>query len=72
MMHCVVQWLEKTACRYPDHIAFVDEKASYTYQQVRRMALSIASHIKDRLLGRKHPIAVFIELIATPHMMWGE
>lgn len=61
MIHCVVQWLEKTARRYPDHIAFVDEKTSYTYQQVRRMALSIASHIKDRLPGGKHPIAVFME-----------
>lgn len=61
MQNSVVQWLEDTARRYPDKVAFVDEKNRYTWAQVRQMALSVAKHIEDKLYAKKQPIAVYME-----------
>lgn len=61
MKHCVLQWLEETACKYPDKIAFVDENKCYTYKEVRQKALSLAFNIKEKLRNGKHPIAVYMQ-----------
>ncbi len=61
MQNSIVQWLEKTAARFQDKIAFVDEKGSYTWAQVRQKALSIASNIEKVVPGRKKPVAVYME-----------
>ena len=43
---------------YPDKTAFVDERHSYTFSQVRQMAMSIASHIRETVPGSRQPVAV--------------
>lgn len=40
MKMCVLQWLEETVRNYPDKTAFVDERTSYTYGEVRQRALA--------------------------------
>lgn len=61
MQNSVVQWLEGTARKFPNHTAYVDENCEYTWAGLRRTALSIASNIERVLHGRKQPIAVYME-----------
>ncbi len=61
MQNSVVQWLEATAKRFPDRIAFVDEKKQYTWDELRRTGLSIAEEINAALQGHKLPVAVYME-----------
>lgn len=61
MKMCVLQWLEETARKYPDKTAFVDERVSYTFSEVRQRALSIAFHIRGKLHCKKQPIAVHMK-----------
>lgn len=61
MQNSVLQWLENTAKNFPNHTAYVDENKSYTWQEFRQAALSVASNIKNSLLGKKHPIAIYME-----------
>lgn len=61
MQNSVVQWLEDTARRFPDKVAFVDERNTYTWSQVRKMALSVAMHIWDEIHAKKQPIAIYME-----------
>lgn len=60
MVYNVLTWLEETAARLPDKLAYVDGDVSYTYAQVRRMAVSVAANIRAVLPGKKHPVAVFM------------
>ena len=61
MQNSVVQWLEYTARRSPEKTAFVDEKGSYTWAEVRRNVLSIAKQIEKTIPGGKQPVAVYME-----------
>ena len=61
MQNSVLQWLEHTAKIFPNHMAYVDENKSYTWGEFRQRALSIASKIKTKLPGKKHPIVVYME-----------
>ena len=61
MQNSVVQWLEYTARRFPEKTAFVDEKGSYTWAEVRRKVLSIAKQIEKTIPGGKQPVAVYME-----------
>lgn len=61
MQNSVVQWLEDTAAKFPDRIAFVDENHKYTWSELRHTVLSIASSIEKAVSGRKNPIAVYMK-----------
>lgn len=61
MKNSVVQWLEETAARYPDKVAFADEKKSYVWREVREKAMAIACCIEEALPGGKRPVAVYME-----------
>ncbi len=61
MQNSVIQWLEQTARRFPERTAYVDENRRYTWAELRRTALSIASQIERTLPGRKQPVAVYME-----------
>ena len=61
MQNSVVQWLEKTARKFPERTAYADENKRYTWAELRQAALSIATHIEAALSGRKRPVAVYIE-----------
>ena len=64
MQNSVVQWLEETAQRFPERPAYADENRRYTWAELRRTALSIASHIEAALPGRKRPIGIYMETSA--------
>ena len=61
MQNSVVHWLEYTARRFPEKTAFVDEKVSYTWAEVRRKVLSIAKKIEKIIPDGKQPVAVYME-----------
>ena len=61
VQNCVLQWLEETARRFPERTAYVDENKQYTWRELRKTALSIASHIDKELPDRKQPVAVYME-----------
>lgn len=65
MQNSVVQWLEKTARKFPNHTAYVDENQEYTWFELRCIAISIASNIERTMPGRKQPIAVYMEQSAN-------
>lgn len=61
MQNSVVQWLEATARKFPDCIAYADEERSYTWEELRRTALSVAAQIQKLVPQPKQPIAVYME-----------
>lgn len=61
MQNSVVQWLEQTAKKFPNNTAYADENRQYTWEELRKTALSIAAHIEKTLPGRKQPVAVYME-----------
>ena len=61
MQNSVVQWLESTAEKFPEKIAFADEKKVYSWIELRRTVLSIAAYIEQIVPERKQPIAVYME-----------
>lgn len=60
MITNVTYWLDQTANRLPDKIAFVDEKKSVTFKNMQRCAKAIASRIIDRGFLKK-PIVIYID-----------
>lgn len=61
MKNSVTYWLDETADRFPDKIAFADEEKCYTYAEVRKKALSIAYHIKEHQTRGGVPVAVYMD-----------
>lgn len=60
----IVQWLEITAGKFPYKTAITDGSVSYTWQEVRQRALSIADNIEKVIRVRKQPVAVYMEKTA--------
>ncbi|MCI8550406.1 MAG: amino acid adenylation domain-containing protein [Lachnospiraceae bacterium] len=61
MLNCVTRWLDETAGRFPDKTAFSDINHSYTFSEVRKMAVSIAHNIHMELGRTKQPVAVYMD-----------
>lgn len=61
-MNNVVEYLQKSAFRFPNKIAFKDEKKSITFRQLDQYSRKIAKEI-HRMLGeeKNEPIAVYME-----------
>lgn len=57
----VLEYLERSAEKYPEKIAFADENRAFTYREVRELAQRIGSFIGNRCKGRKQPVAVLID-----------
>ena len=58
MVTNVLEWLEKSAEKYNDKIAYSDEESSLTFLQVKSLAQSIGSALIERGADG-NPIAVF-------------
>lgn len=56
----VTYWLDKTANRLPDKIAFVDKKKSVTFRELQLNSKAIATWIIQKGLFKK-PIVIYIE-----------
>lgn len=60
MANLVIDYLEDTAKKYPNKIAFADRKDEITFDELRRGALNIATFLIDKGLFKK-PILIFLE-----------
>lgn len=61
MVNTIAEYLKKTAKKYPDKVAFRDEKRSVTFFELDRCAMALASVIHERLCGAtKQPIGVYL------------
>lgn len=60
MANLVIDYLEMTAQKYPDKVAFCDRKDSISFSELRKGALCIASWLIDKNIFKK-PILVFLE-----------
>lgn len=61
MINSVAYWLDRTAERFPKKTAFVDKEHHYSFDEVRKQALSIACHIRRVLPDGKYPIIVYMD-----------
>ena len=71
MIKTITDYLDATALRLPEKIAFVDEHRSVTFAEVREESRRVASALAD--LGiRKQPVAVFMDkCVECIHAMLG-
>lgn len=60
MRSTVLSYLEGSAVKYRDKVAFFDEKTEITFYGLRNKALDFASYIKGRLDGKRNPILVYL------------
>lgn len=58
-MKTILQQLENYKNRFPDKIAFADEKNSFTYKTFVENSKKIACEILNKIQGKNQPIAVF-------------
>ncbi len=60
MLHIVTQYLKKSATLYPNHLAFIDNKVTMTYEDTLLQAEKIAYKLSSSSLFKK-PIAVLMD-----------
>ncbi len=60
MLHIVSQYLRQSACNYPDHPVFVDNRITLTYKEALSEAEKIAFYMVSHGMFKK-PVAVMME-----------
>ncbi len=60
MRTSVLSYLEDSAIRYKDKVAFFDEKNEITFGGLKSRSLDLAEHIKSILHGKRNPILVYL------------
>lgn len=60
MLTSVLSYLEDTAKRLPDKIAFFDKDKELTFLQLRNKALDLAFYIKGHFDSKRNPILVYL------------
>lgn len=62
MMHLVTEYLEDTAIRFPNKVAFVDDARDITFQALREEALKVAYRLRAVTDDAKQfPVLVYLE-----------
>jgi len=61
MQKNVTEWLDRTARRFPDRTAIVDESGLLSFREYRQKSLAIARELILRGIRRREPVAVYIE-----------
>lgn len=56
----VTYWLDQTAQRLPDKIAFADERKAVTFHELKTQAMALATQILEKGLFKK-PVVVYLE-----------
>ena len=56
----VTYWLDQTADRLPDKIAFADEKKEITFRELRAQAMALATQMLQKTLFKK-PVVIYLE-----------
>ncbi len=60
MRTSVLSYLEETAERLPDKVAFFDAENKITFMELRNRAVDLGFHIKDTVQGRRNPILIYL------------
>lgn len=60
MIRIATDYLDESAARFPDKAAFVDEKRTLTFSQLKNEAYSVAGGLLEAGL-KKDPVAIFLE-----------
>lgn len=60
MRSTVLSYLEESAVKYRDKVAFFDERSEITFHDLRSRALVLASYIKSRVDGKRNPVLVYL------------
>lgn len=60
MKNSVLCYLEKTAKRLPDKIAFFDLEREITFKELRNQAMDLAFAIRSAISGRRNPILTYL------------
>lgn len=60
MRSTVLSYLEESAIKYRNKVAFFDEKDEITFHDLRSRALDLAAYIKSHLNGKRNPILVYL------------
>ena len=56
----VTYWLDQSAARLPDKIAFADERKEITFGQLRTQAMALATQMLEKKLIKK-PVVIYLE-----------
>ena len=59
MKNSVLCYLEETAERLPEKIAFFDVNEEITFEELRKSAIDIAFAIQEKVEGRRNPILTY-------------
>ena len=57
----LIDYLDKSAEKFPSKVAFSDEFKSYSYKDIQDISKEIANKINELLNDKNNPIAVFID-----------
>ena len=60
MQYSVLEYLEESARKYPDKVAFLEQKQEMTFSETKRRALCIAKAIREACALRRQPILVYL------------
>lgn len=60
MQRSVLEYLEETAKRLPDKVAFFDAKTEITFAQLREKAIDLAFVLMDKMKKRRNPVLVYL------------
>lgn len=61
MQKNVTEWLDRTAERFPDKAAIVDEWEMLSFREYRQKALAIAAELISSGVGPREPVVVYME-----------
>ena len=72
MKNSVLCYLEETAARLPDKVAFFDAEGEITFEKLRKSAVDIAFAIQEKVGGRRNPILTYIpKSVKILLLSWG-
>lgn len=60
MKNSVLCYLEETAQRLPDKVAFFDANNEITFSELRRKSIDLGFHIQSYIEGRRNPVLVYL------------
>ena len=60
MRTTVLSYLEESAVKYADKTAFFDEQNSITFAELRKRAIDVGYHIRERLVARQNPVLIYL------------
>ena len=60
MRTTVLSYLEESAVKYANKVAFFDEEKSITFSGLRKRAIDVGYFIKERVAGKRNPVLIYL------------